>query len=79
MQNHPKSKAFFKHDQTEVQEIQSSLFYCCPECSYKSKDVNQFQIHALEKHPQSMSFFTRENINENQGKYRFCNVKDSSG
>ena len=35
------------------------LFYCCPECDYKSEDVSMFQIHALERHPDSMTFFSR--------------------
>merc|ERR1712029_392720 len=36
------------------------LFYCCPECDYKSEDVSMFQIHALERHPDSMTFFSRD-------------------
>ncbi len=34
-----------------VHHVQDFSFYCCPECSFKSKAVNPFQDHAMEHHP----------------------------
>ena len=71
LQNHPKSKIFFKSVQSNLQNnAESSLFYCCPECDYKCKDVNTFQIHALEGHPSSLSFFTKDNLQDKESKLK---------
>ena len=70
-QNHPKSKAFFGNCVLTVwneknvkakteEESNTDLFFCCPQCPYKSEDSNLFQIHALEEHPASQQFFTRD-------------------
>lgn len=45
------------------QEKNLNVFYCCPECAYKSKDVNLFQIHALENHPMSVPLFMDDDTN----------------
>ena len=63
VQNHPRSRAFFNAMQYQPQakkEISEDLFYCCPECDFKTAEPNKFQIHALEKHPQSLAFFSGE-------------------
>ncbi len=40
-----------------VQSLNDFNFLCCPECLYRSKDEHWFQAHALQNHPQSVSFF----------------------
>ena len=49
--------------ETQEKEKDLNVFYCCPECAYKSKDVNLFQIHALENHPLSMPLFMDDDTN----------------
>jgi hypothetical protein len=58
VQNHPRSRTFFNREQPGKKEIGEDLYYCCPECDFKSQEPNKFQIHALQKHPQSLAFFT---------------------
>ena len=73
IENHPKSKVFFRSKQRETQKTGSNLFYCCPECVYKSEDVNQFQIHALEKHPStSMAFFSKHDSGKSLSEALLC-------
>ena len=68
LQNHPKSKIFFKPKEILPSEEKNLNFcYCCPECTYKSENLNLFQIHALQNHPLSVSFFMRENTNSDSG------------
>ena len=40
-----------------VNSIQAFSFLNCPECSFKAKDKNFFQGHALQNHPLSFEFF----------------------
>ena len=40
-----------------VDSIQAFSFLNCPECSFKAKDKNFFQGHALQNHPLSFEFF----------------------
>jgi len=40
-----------------VDSIESFSFYCCPECIFRSKEEDFFQIHAIENHVQSKAFF----------------------
>ena len=40
-----------------VDSIQEFSFLNCPECSFKAKDKNFFQGHALQNHPLSFEFF----------------------
>jgi len=42
-----------------------NIFYCCPECNFKSEDINIFQIHVLKEHPkvhQELSMLTQLEI-----------------
>ena len=66
LQNHPKSKKFFKYEETD--KIDANLHYCCPECTYRSKNMNNFQIHALENHPLCLVFFNQESDNNESSK-----------
>ena len=43
-----------KFNPWDVSTIQDFLFYCCPECPYKSQDVQGFGTHAEELHPESI-------------------------
>ena len=40
-----------------VDSIQAFSFLNCPECSFRAKDKNFFQGHALQNHPLSFQFF----------------------
>ena len=40
-----------------VESIEAFSFYCCPECVFRSKEANFFQVHALQNHVQSEEFF----------------------
>jgi hypothetical protein len=40
-----------------VDSIQAFSFFNCPQCSFKAKDKNSFQGHALQNHPMSFEFF----------------------
>ena len=40
-----------------VDNIQAFAFFNCPQCSFKAKDKNFFQGHALQNHPLSFEFF----------------------
>ena len=67
LQNHPKSKTFFKYKQPKA-ELDINLKYCCPECTFRSTDMNKFQIHALENHPSSLIFFSQEHGTDKSSK-----------
>ena len=47
-----------------VDNIQAFLFFNCPQCSFKAKDKNFFQGHALQNHPLSFEFFCSKNPKE---------------
>ena len=61
----------------KVQSISDFNYFCCPECVYWSKEEFEFQVHALQNHVLSTTFFhgvenADENHAENQGKdYHF--------
>ena len=40
-----------------VDSIEAFSFFNCPQCSFKAKDKNFFQGHALQNHPLSFEFF----------------------
>ena len=40
-----------------VDDIEAFSFYCCPECVFRSKEENFFQVHALQNHDLAKSFF----------------------
>jgi len=47
-----------------VDNIQAFAFFNCPQCSFKAKDKNFFQGHALQNHPLSFEFFCTKNPKE---------------
>ena len=40
-----------------VENLQDFVFLNCPECSFKDKEEDRFQEHALKNHPKSSAFF----------------------
>ena len=66
-----------------VDSIESFSYYCCPECIFRTKEEDFFQIHAIENHVQSKDFFQKCNnesdvtIKEEvlEGVEEFCSVK----
>lgn len=45
-----------------VENLTVFSFLCCPECTYRSKEYETFEVHALQNHPLSLSFFNKERI-----------------
>lgn len=43
-----------------VDSVQSFTFLCCPECTYRSKESETFEVHALQNHPMSLSLFRKD-------------------
>jgi len=48
--------ASFKHPWM-VESIEAFSFYCCPECTFRSKEENFFEAHALQNHDLSRYLF----------------------
>ena len=44
-------------DKYLIENVESYLKYCCPECVYSSKDAHDFSIHVSEKHFTANMFF----------------------
>jgi hypothetical protein len=40
-----------------VESIEAFSFYCCPECTFRSKEENFFEAHALQNHDLSRYLF----------------------
>ena len=57
--------ASFKHPWM-VESIEAFSFYCCPECTFRSKEENFFEAHALQNHDSSRYFF-QENAEMKMG------------
>ena len=47
-----------------VDTIEAFSFYCCPECTFRTNEVPFFQVHALQNHALSKSFFNNFNLEE---------------
>ena len=41
----------------KVQNISEFVYFCCPECVFRSKEDSSFQAHALQNHVLSRTFF----------------------
>ena len=41
--------------------VMNFSFFCCPECEYKCKSVNQFIEHASQNHPKAKYFCDEQN------------------
>ena len=46
----------------QVHSIQDFSFLNCPECSFKSKEENFFQHHAMQNHPLSFVLFELDDV-----------------
>ena len=57
-----------------VDNIEAFSFYCCPECVFRSKEENFFQVHALQNHGLAKSFFLdlEKNGTESNHSCKFC-------
>ena len=47
-----------------VENIEAFVYYCCPECVFRSKDESFFQSHALQNHAGSNLLFNRQTYDE---------------
>ena len=45
-----------------VDSLQDFLFLPCPECTFDTKEEENFQEHAIERHPLSLVFFENSKI-----------------
>ena len=48
----------------KVQNISEFVYFCCPECVFRSKEDSSFQAHALQNHVLSRTFFN--NVEETE-------------
>ncbi len=46
-----------------MESLEAFTFLCCPECVYRSQEVNNFQAHALQNHPQASTLFCSNSSN----------------
>ena len=49
-----------------VESIEAFSFYCCPECTFRSKEENFFEAYSLQNHDSSRYFF-QENAEMKMG------------
>ena len=45
-----------------VDSLQDFLFLQCPECTFGTKEEENFQEHAIERHPLSIVFFANSKV-----------------
>ena len=43
----------------DVSDASVFLKYCCPECDYCNKNLNEFSDHALDNHDKATALFSR--------------------
>ena len=43
-----------------VTSVTDLSYFCCPECQYRSRDLEYFRIHALNNHEQAKDLFNRD-------------------
>ena len=43
-----------------VTSVTDLSYYCCPECQYRSRNLDYFRIHALNNHEQAKDLFNRD-------------------
>ena len=60
-----------------VNNIQEFWFLTCPQCSFKTKEENKFQDHAVENHPQSFELF-HDDSKEFEDKLKIVDVEDEA-
>ena len=54
--NHPMKTEENNSNPYLIENVESYLKYCCPECAYSSKDVHDFSIHVSKTHsPDNMT------------------------
>ena len=42
-----------------VKKLDTFLWLCCPQCPFRCKKVDSFEVHALDNHPMASSFFSK--------------------
>ena len=56
----------------QVDNIQEFYFLKCPECDFMHKEKSDFQNHAVENHPLSVTFFGEVNMRIEKIGIFFC-------
>lgn len=46
----------------QVDSVQAFYFLKCPECTFTHKEESNFQTHAIENHPLSVTFFEKSDL-----------------
>ena len=60
----------FSTASAQIDRIEDHIYYCCPECSYKTDKEETFKTHALEKHPESLVLFVKNSDDDSKiGKF----------
>ena len=49
-----------------VTSVTDLSYFCCPECQYRSKNLDYFRIHALNNHERANDLFNREELSLRQ-------------
>ena len=63
----------------QVANIQEFYFLKCPECDFMHKEESDFQNHAVENHPLSVTFFGDSEMTiEKIGIFDDCNEENES-
>ena len=52
------------------------LRYCCPECDYQCRRIDNFSEHALEKHERAKTLFSSPNLHKNYLMSSFCDLNN---
>ena len=58
---------YFNDNPWKVENILDFNFFCCPECTFQSKEQLNFAIHAIENHILSRIFFKTSADNDTKG------------
>ena len=77
LDNNNKNKKMSSINPWSVNNIQEFWFLTCPECSFKTKEENKFQDHAVKNHPQSFELF-RDDNKEFEDKLKIVDVEDEA-
>ena len=70
-----------KHNPWISGNIDTFLFYCCPECDVKEKDPETFKKHAVQSHENAKVIYAKENIathNQPPEIHEEINIKDEN-
>ena len=57
-----------------VTSVTDLSYYCCPECQYRSQNLEKFKIHALNNHARANDLFNRDDFSDSEDECRFLST-----